>query len=143
MEVSKGITSIQVPLSLHVKNDIFFCFQGTMPDWANSTTVSPFDKTRTYAVTPSASAAENGSKVRKKEVAEVVQKKTQNEIEHVRKKEGEIVRKMEIEHIPSAPSSELFELLCRLQSSRLDDQVSLPVYIKILIFLPISNKPLS
>ena len=96
-----------------------------MSDWSQNTTVSPFDKTRTYAVT--SSAAENGSKVRKKEIAEVVRKKTQNEIEHVRKKEGEIVRKMEIEHIPSAPSSELFELLCRLQSSRLDDQVSLPV----------------
>jgi GoLoco motif len=80
-----------------------------MSDWSNSS----LEKTRTYNVTTATttttttSAAENGSKVRKK----------------MPPKETEIVRKKEVEQIPSAPSSELFELLCRLQSARLDDQV--------------------
>ena len=117
-----------------------------MSDWTSSASMSPFDKTRTYAVTTATtSAAENGSKVRKKFEIEAVRKKpSQNEIESVRKKtshneiesvrkkttqnEIENVRMNEMEHIPSAPSSELFELLCRLQSSRLDDQrCSLPM----------------
>ena len=115
-----------------------------MSEWTSSSSMSPFDKTRTYAVTTATtSAAENGSKVRKKFEIETVRKKTsqsdietvrkktsQNEIETVRKNPNEIesVRKNEMEHIPSAPSSELFELLCRLQSSRLDDQrCSLPM----------------
>ena len=99
-----------------------------MSDWTNPS--SPFDKTRTYAVTTTSStstatnAAENGSKVRKKTPQQQQQQQQQQqptEVEHLRKT-GEVV-----EPVPSAPSSELFELLCRLQSSRLDDQrCSLP-----------------
>ena len=103
-----------------------------MSDWTNPS--SPFDKTRTYAVTTTTTtttttatnaAADNGSKVRKKMPQQQQQQQQPAEVEHIRKRNpttGEVV-----EHIPSAPSSELFELLCRLQSSRLDDQrCSLP-----------------
>ena len=100
-----------------------------MSDWSSG---SSMDKMRTYnvqtatmttttstaaaagaaAMAAAPSAAENGTKVRKK----------------TPQKESEIVRAKDVEQIPTAPSSELFELLCRLQSSRLDDQrCSLPM----------------
>jgi hypothetical protein len=91
--------------------------------------MSPFDKTRTYAVTASTStstAAENGSKVRKKPLpadVDSIRKAAPLEVVESGRK-----RTPEVDPAgsgPSAPSSELFELLCRLQSSRLDDQVTI------------------